>query len=109
MHATTELRLPQSRSSSAVHRHATTPARTTHQPHQPPTLFIDFTSLRPTVSSRIRSNPSRPGLTDYGVDGGTIYGGDEPAPNYVGDRQNGMYSTAWSCPTNFSKLMNRTD
>jgi hypothetical protein len=70
-----------------------------------PTLFIDFTSLRPTVSSRIRSNPSRPGLTDYGVDGGT-YGGDEPAPNYVGDRQNGdVFDSMVPAPDSSPKLM----
>ena len=30
-----------------------------------PTLFIDFTLLRPTVSSRIRFHPSPPELADY--------------------------------------------
>ena len=46
-----------------------------------PTLLIDFTSLRPTVSSRIRFQPSQPGLTDYGVDGGT-YGEDVDPLDY---------------------------
>ena len=70
-----------------------------------PTLFIDFTSLRPTVSSRIRFHPSPPGLTDYGVDGGT-YGGDELAPNYVGDRQNGdVFDSVVPAPDSSPKLM----
>ena len=70
-----------------------------------PTLFIDFTSLRPTVSSRIRFQPSRPGLTDYGVDGDT-YDGDEPAPNYVGDRQNGdVFDSVVPAPDSSPKLM----
>ena len=70
-----------------------------------PTLFIDFTSLRPTVSSRIRFQPSRPGLTDYGVDGDT-YGGDEPAPDYVGDRQNGeVFDSVVPAPDSSPKLM----
>ena len=70
-----------------------------------PTLLIDFTSLRPTVSSRIRFQPSQPGLTDYGVDGDT-YDGDEPAPNYVGDRQNGdVFDSVVPAPDSSPKLM----
>ena len=54
---------------------------------------------------QVRFQPSRPGLTDYGVDGDT-YDGDEPAPNYVGDRQNGdVFDSVIPAPDSSPKLM----
>jgi len=44
-------------------------------------------------------------MTNDGVNGGT-YDGDEPAPNYVGDRQHGdVFDSVVPAPDSSPKLM----
>ena len=70
-----------------------------------PTLFIDALATRGPVSYP-NGPPMQPaGMTNDGVDGGT-YGEDEPAPNYVGDRQNGdVFDSVVPAPDSSPKLM----